>query len=258
MFVSIRKSPICRPVTARKDVAQGDARVSYVEYAPCEALRPFVACYWTMTAEVIPARGIEHRILPDGCTDILFEVDTNSHGNVVGYMTGHSVGLVRPPAHSVCARFRPGFAHLFLGCRADELTDRFVSLESFWARGASSVADQIGCARTTENRIDAIEQRLLSRIRTGINVDSLVLRCLCEIVKAGGRTRVDTLANSAGLTPRQLSRRFIQTVGVSTKTFCRGLPRGLLPGSSTACGRQRDGVGHQKGAKLSSTFPRSH
>ena len=45
----------------------------YSEFPVAPALRSLVACYWRMTG---PADG--HRVLPDGCIDILLVVDTSS------------------------------------------------------------------------------------------------------------------------------------------------------------------------------------
>lgn len=47
----------------------------YREHAPCPALRPFVACYWTRTsAPPEPGGPAARRVLPDGAIDLVFDL----------------------------------------------------------------------------------------------------------------------------------------------------------------------------------------
>src|SRR5574339_828421 len=74
-------------------VLQRPAQANYREYAPCEKLRPFVACFWTHG----PAVGREasspsvRRVLPDGCIDVVLgfagRVDEPESAMAVGTMT---------------------------------------------------------------------------------------------------------------------------------------------------------------------------
>lgn len=62
----------------------------YREYFPHPTLRRWVVCYWTYRGRV--PRGAEevHRVLPDACTDILFDLADGGPGHgsqVVGTMT---------------------------------------------------------------------------------------------------------------------------------------------------------------------------
>lgn len=85
----------------------------------------WLECWWTATRE----GGGSHRVVPDGCVDILVD-PVAGRARVVGAMT-RPVVLEGGPASWVAARFRPGRAvGLFPG--VSELTDAAVDLEALW------------------------------------------------------------------------------------------------------------------------------
>ncbi|MHC4619085.1 MAG: DUF6597 domain-containing transcriptional factor, partial [Planctomycetota bacterium] len=59
-------------------------------YAPGRHLQPYVESYWTMVSAVELPRSIHHRVIPDGCIDIIFDLSAGSYreaASVVGTMT---------------------------------------------------------------------------------------------------------------------------------------------------------------------------
>ena len=200
----------------------------YVEYAPSEALRPFVVCFWTReaTGARAAAPGQVHRILPDGCIDIVLEfngpADEPESAMVVGTMTKALVlDATASPECFVGVRFRPGKAAAFLNLPASEVTDLRLSLDDVW-RDAPDVREAMAASSTAIARVRALERVLLSRLTaeadaTGRDIDEAVRR----IIDAGGSLGITRLAPSLGVTRQHLARRFSQLVGVSPKTFAR-------------------------------------
>src|SRR5262249_10105407 len=72
----VKRSPVVAP-----------PRSDYREYPPPDRLRPWIECFWTR--ELGAAAPGTHRVLPDGCIDILFEAAGSSAAGlfVVGMMT---------------------------------------------------------------------------------------------------------------------------------------------------------------------------
>ncbi|GAA0852914.1 MULTISPECIES: DUF6597 domain-containing transcriptional factor [Paenibacillus] len=70
-----------------------DSSYTYQEYLPSWPLTPYVACYWTMHYEVLPFQHHRlHRILPDGCVDIIFNLkllEASTSGFIAGLMSGY-------------------------------------------------------------------------------------------------------------------------------------------------------------------------
>ena len=46
--------------------------MGYAEHAPPPDLAPYVACFWTGASSPVPTCRAVHRVLPDGCVDIIF------------------------------------------------------------------------------------------------------------------------------------------------------------------------------------------
>jgi AraC-like DNA-binding protein len=100
----------------------------YREHAPPPALAAYVDRFWT--SDAAPA-GPLRRILPDGCIDILVELDGDAATlHVVGTMTRAIVVPAYARNRVVAVRFRPGGAPRFLRVDADELTDADVELRA--------------------------------------------------------------------------------------------------------------------------------
>src|SRR5437867_3470268 len=90
------------------------------ELAPPERLRPWVDAFWTRPGSASPLR---QRVLPDGCADIVVDLD-GATISAVGTMTGPLLlDEPRPPAY-FGVRFRPGRARALLRMPLHELTDR--------------------------------------------------------------------------------------------------------------------------------------
>src|SRR5215468_2318871 len=88
----------------------------------------YVECYWYRED---PDGTPQHRVLPDGCVDILF---TEQGGepwalSVVGLMTKPQVFDVNPGQSFFGVRFRPGMAAAFMP-EAAQLNDRIEPLEN--------------------------------------------------------------------------------------------------------------------------------
>ncbi|RKH89095.1 AraC family transcriptional regulator, partial [Corallococcus praedator] len=106
----------------------------YVEVLPCAALAPYVRCYWAMEASG-PLPG-PHRVMPDGCLDILVDLADGVRPKVVGAMRTAAVVPLTFPTSIVAVRFRPGGAQPFLRLPLQELTDAQVALGDLWPRVA--------------------------------------------------------------------------------------------------------------------------
>jgi methylphosphotriester-DNA--protein-cysteine methyltransferase len=195
--------------------------MDYRERIPSPRFQSLVACIWAFAS---PRSW--HRVLPDGCIDILLR---NERASVVGTMRR----AVKVPSVSTAVlgiRLRPGEAsRLFPG--ASELTDSSARLEELWGndgRVLEAVLVDLLAAATREGMNAAtilrraqphIEAALLARLAAhGESVD-LRVRAVASLLASGTQVRV--AAEHVGLSERQLARRFIERVGVGPKMFAR-------------------------------------
>lgn len=178
----------------------------YIEIAPNPALRPWVDCFWMRTEDA--AEG-EHRVLPDGCADLVFDL-TDGEAMAVGTMTRPLVVQAAKSLHFVGVRFRPGRAAAFLRIPLAEITDARVDLGDLWR----DLPDRV---LSTEDRIRVLERELLQRLVP--ERDSRVDAAIDRITR--GDMRVDDVAREIGISRQHLARQFRHHVGVSPKTFAR-------------------------------------
>jgi AraC-like DNA-binding protein len=196
--------------------------VPYREQAPSSALRPYVACYWTVTATegLVPA----HRVLPDGCMDLLLRVgsDGNVEANVVGTMTCALVSPISPVTGFAGIRFRPGEALAFLDVAAGDARDAVLSPLDAGLVDIDALLETV--ARNAPSAWAAVlDSWLLSRITRARAADARVRSAVHRLSSSGGNARVARLAAAVGLSERQLERAFGERVGVSPKVLARVL-----------------------------------
>ena len=188
----------------------------YREYAPHPALRPFVACYWTSTA---PAGAGARRILPDGCIDILFDLEDGGPraGTIVGAMTRPFLFEPQGAVSFVAVRFRPGGAVPFLRLSADAITDAEVALTHVWRAG--SLGAQLREPDGDEARVRRLEAALRARLADAPALDARIQHAVSLL--EDGTPAIDTVAAAVGLSRQHLIRLFRQHVGLGPKRFAR-------------------------------------
>jgi AraC-like DNA-binding protein len=192
----------------------------YREYPPPAALATFVECFWTR-AVAVPGGPQHHRVLPDGCLDII----VGSRGAVVvGAMTRALLVPSREAARLVGVRFRPGMVTAFLRLPAAALTDDRVPLDAVWSDGRD-VAEYVGSPLERSDEASEWVARLAgvltARLPRVAPVPGAVHAAVERIWARGGRVDVARLAASLGVSRQHLARRFAAHVGVSPKTLCR-------------------------------------
>jgi AraC-like DNA-binding protein len=190
----------------------------YREYAPPPDLMPYVICAWTLE---ISAGDRQHRqrVLPDGCSDIVWIGDTSPIA--VGPMTRSALSTTAPGTTLVGLRFRPEASARVLGVAAHELADRCVPLNELWSRGVvDDVSERVWEQRTTAGRL-AVVQRLVASRREVIGAPDPAVQHAIALLTAVRNDRVEGLARQLSMSERHLRRRFVATVGYSPKVFHR-------------------------------------
>jgi AraC-like DNA-binding protein len=189
---------------------------SYREYAPLAELRRDVVCTWTLEIDARSNRH-EQRVLPDGCSDIIWVADAQPF--VVGPMTSSVLSTAKAGVTLVGVRLRPDAAMRILGVPADQLTDRRARLDELWDRRmVQEASDRLWGARTTSRRLAVAQQLVATRHRAR---DDETVRRAVALLTAIREGQVDTIARQLGMSPRQLRRRFAAAVGYSPKLFHR-------------------------------------
>lgn len=203
----------------------------YQEFPPNEALTPWVKCFWIIEDSPAPD-GPMDAVVPDGCPEIIVHYRDRFTEDAAGrrivqpdvIVSGQLTRplLLRPMGRvgMVAARFRADGLFPILGVPMHELVDRRGPLESI-CNDVPTLQARIAEASSDRERVSHLATFLERKLAKRYTLDAVVQHNVQAILASGGQISLDQLAQSAGLTARQLERRFQVSVGVSPKFLCR-------------------------------------
>jgi len=190
--------------------------IQYQEFAPSPRFASHIECFWSHRSEK-PVPGF--RVLPDGCSDIIFEQPARRYGGlvVIGTMTNsHSFSLpFRQLTFGV--RFRPAMGSKFLRVPSSEIVDASIPLADLWAGAVTRHLLEQLCEANSP-------QQCVARIETALgDVPPLdpVEKTIAWLAQSHGQCPVEDLADAAGLSPRQFRRVCLERTGLTPKRLAR-------------------------------------
>jgi AraC-like DNA-binding protein len=204
----------------------------YREIQPTAALARFVECFWTLESDAGAAATQPERLLPDGCVELILNFgerfrEHKDNGKserqpqhlLVGQMTRPILITPTGSVQLLGIRFHPGGTFPFFRIPMQELTNRVTDLE---ALSSEFQNDLVRCAEETSSllKVAAVEKLLVERVRS-CKHDSRLVSLVTKLVQNGGQVSVDQLATDAGVSSRQLERRFLLEVGIGPKLLGR-------------------------------------
>jgi len=216
----------------------------YLEIKPEPLLSKYVECFWTLEndqstdrvqTELSQAVHPE-RILPDGCVELILNFgaqfrehrDNGQHEPqpmhfLVGQMTRPMLISPNGRVELIGIRFHPGGTLPFFRLDMQEVINQVVELGALSCdleRKLLSRMDEACSLPSLSHRIAMLEKLLAEQVRD-CKHDSRLVGLAAKIVDCGGQVTVDELAIDAGVSSRQLERRFLSEVGIGPKLLCR-------------------------------------
>jgi AraC-like DNA-binding protein len=204
----------------------------YREIKPSLPLRSFVECFWTLEGHGSADASPAERILPDGCVELILNfgdrflqhvdgvVRRQPRNFIVGQMTGPILISASGVVRLLGIRFQPGGTRPFLDLPAHEIADQVVELEGLSQQFERSLLQACEHALSLDQKIVAVDAFLTSRLNDS-KFDSNLLALAAIVIDRRGLVSVDQLASHAGVSNRQLERRFLQEVGLGPKLLAR-------------------------------------
>jgi AraC-like DNA-binding protein len=204
--------------------------MQYCETKPGNPLNRFVECFWTLESETPSAEP--ERILPDGCVELIlnFGARFSQHDDgrlklqprsfLVGQMTGPILISPTGPVQLLGIRFHPGGTLPFLRVPLHEITDQVADLGGLSSKLERALLQVTSCALSLSEKTVAVENFLTAQLLKG-DQDFRLMKLAARIVETGGLVSVDQLASDAGVSSRQLERRFLREVGLGPKLLGR-------------------------------------
>jgi len=211
----------------------------YRQYTPSLALAPYVACYWTITANGAASgsgrnkKALRIRVLPDCCMDAVFDLSGGlakpgagtaaSSAFVVGPSLSPMVLRLPDSLRVVGVRFFPGGAAPFLGVPAYELAESSAPLTAFMPGFASLGVALAGEARTSAAMAAHVDRLLLELLPRVPEKDALTRQAVSALTRPGPVGRVEAAARSMGLNQKRLERAVKRHAGLTPKGLARAL-----------------------------------
>jgi AraC-like DNA-binding protein len=195
--------------------------IEFHRHRPSLWLKPYVRNYWMLQCSGVPALPRRHRVVPDGCIDLIFMRRSQTEdyrASVVGTMTRPIEEELASHLDYIGIRFNPGGFRHFFQTPPRELTDRIVSLDD--PSSPSGIAERLADSRGLTACLESLEDELARRFRP--EERELLPEGVLETISARrGNVPMAQLGGMTGWSSRHLRRMFNESIGIGPKTFCR-------------------------------------
>lgn len=205
----------------------------YQLFTPSPSLAPYVSCYWVITgSNHAPASRI--RVLPDGCMDIIFDLNgglaplgvpsphsSRPHAFVTGASTLPTVITLPPSPRIVGVHFTPGGAPSLLKIKADELTGTSTPLDEFLPEFSRLAMSYVGEMESAESMARTIDQLLLEQASALKPTDTITAHAVGAMWRQPHSVKVKNLVRDMSVNHKRLERNVLTHVGLTPKRLSR-------------------------------------
>lgn len=210
--------------TLSKPSPDQDGQIRFWKFRPSKQFQPFVYCYSGAVSTTPIKNPFLHRIIPDGCINIIWNLrhPSGRYGFITGPLTKAQYIPFTDQVLSIGICLLPCNALYFIDNYVSLPVNRSVPLESVFGRTDSQmVSEQLTLADSLEHRIAILEKYIASHFSENRKVDPTLNNALHIIYQHRGDVKISELAERLQISHRQLGRKFSTWIGMSPKTFSR-------------------------------------
>ena len=198
--------------------------VAYCEILPCDALKPYIRCFWGTyrPVSVNPNQDNSSLVIPDACMDMLFRTDYTNNTSIdyfcnLDLNSFWSSGLKNTVLTSTFGiRLYGWSAILFTDYNFKD--DIFFTASDFSSQLKRELEPILFDTVTLADKIRIAEKFLLERLnKSRINND--FLNSIYYIIKNHANVRITDVCSYTGVSERKLQRIFEYNMGISPKAF---------------------------------------
>jgi len=200
----------------------------YIECMPCEALKPYIRCFWgskeivTQEAASTETTGI---VTPDTCMDLIFTVDfTNNRiesqfcGIDDSTFVTHSTRRQKRTFFYFAIRFYAWGVSMFAEESMKNTKNAFFDAEYHFPRIKREFEKRLFEATDMKQFIPIAEKILLQHLDKKYN-NSAIFQALSKILEHRGNLTITDLRQEVLVSSRQLERLFLEYIGTSPKSL---------------------------------------
>ncbi len=198
---------------------------SYSELPPCEALKPYIRCFWGTKAPITSKPNNEQDlVIPDTCMDIIFKLNyTNNHCS--GYFCtvdehSHLTGgdSSADTISTFAIRFYAWAAILFTEQELSGTKNKAFSVEHFFEKLRAELEPMLFDIPTLYGKAEVAEGFLLKRLN-GNRINTDLMNSVYYMINSCGRAKISEICAYSAISERQLERIFNYNMGISPKSF---------------------------------------
>lgn len=219
--MSLTIDKIFTPITASPFNSNKD----YIEIPPCEALKPYVRCFWGSPqnkSDCPLGTNTQTLVVPDICMDIIINVKTDENK-----IYSHFCGINNQPFISYkndaenagfcfAIRFYAWSVALFSDENIKYTLNAFTDAEAYFSKFASRFETELVYTKNIYER-KAIAEKFLLKHLNPYRENPDVMNSIYHIITKNGNISVSSLSDFCFTGRRQLERLFLENTGVSPK-----------------------------------------
>ena len=213
---------IYRPITAQPFLNDE----SYTEIQPCEALKPYICCFWGTRKPYSSFTSTDEKkdklVIPDTCMDIIFNINTDKN-QLDGFFAGISDTTFKDNTKNVSTsmscfaiRFYCWAVSLFSDESMKHVLNSFVGVDDYFKNFKRNLCDILISNQLFLDRVDKVQQYLIKKINHD-KQNNNIMNSVYKILKSKGTANISELSGFTAVSQRQLERLFLEYVGVSPK-----------------------------------------
>ena len=198
----------------------------YREYLPTQMLRPYICCYWLAAPYEYQVPQYTYDIIPDGCTDILFEYDRlhqTSSIKYVGIFEEYFQTTTRHNPNKITfgIRFYPGSSAYFIRETAKSTAQTMVDLNLLNISFIQQLSDHLQNAKGIAEMISGCDEIFTGALEDQVHLrqDPTLNNILFKIVSRRGTATVEEISREEVIGSRTMNRLFEERIGLSPKKF---------------------------------------
>lgn len=197
--------------------------MSYQEYKPSKELENIIDSYWLVKDL---SRFENQRILPDGCTDIIFNLGKSNTSIqketivISGMMTKFSDVSLGNNTELLGVRFKTGQLSNLVECPLFEIKDKTIIASDLIPELNVEKLEQLQEKKKIEYKLEFVENVIFKILDTKqTNADILITSVIYFILNSFGTISISQIAENYYISMRQLERKFKAKVGVTLKEY---------------------------------------
>jgi len=199
------------------DYTKINPRVEYREFISSPSLSRYVACYWTVYS-VSKLSHIIHRIIPDGCIDIICNLQEKT-SFISGIMDKTEYFPLNGNIFYFGIRFLPNAIPFVLGLNAKDSLNSNIGMDGTF-KILNEMTEKLLDEIHITNFINIIDNHLKTFFKN-YKINNKFNNLLKHSLETNGSVKVRDMAIYHHMSEKQIGRYFKENIGISTKPFLR-------------------------------------